>query len=316
MKYLLLFPLLFAAALSAQSTDVLSSRSVSHFAGWVFYYNVDHGSTAQAVTIDADFDTQSASGLRVRILDVDNKSVNGFNDEANDLQNGPGMCNAQLVTQVRSGVHPVIIIVQTATTGTTVFDGQIACDVGSMAAGGAMQSFRVQDGLFMPFGLYAAFNGVFSTTANYTTNIVVDFGAASQSITFNFEGIGSALNEIRIYDVTGGDNLIETLVAAPTGNMSTSSLVTTASHSGEVEFRIEVEGDGTAGDVFWAVWIPSTVEVVSASGDGVPSSGGGGGGGGGGGCVSDTNSGYILLTLSTLLMATALARRLRDRRRS
>ena len=167
MKYFLLLPLLLAATLSAQSTDVLSARSVAHFSGWVFYYNVDHGSAAQPVTINADFNTTSASGLRVRILDVDNKAVNGVNDEANSLQNGPGPCNAQLVTESRSGVHPVIIIVQTASAGTTVFEGQIGCNVGSMAAGGAMQSFRVQDGLFVPFGLYAAFNGVFTTTASY-----------------------------------------------------------------------------------------------------------------------------------------------------
>ena len=127
-------------------------------------------------------------------------------------------------------------------------------------------------------------------------------------MTFNFEGIGSALNEIRIYDVTGGDTLIETLVAAPTGNMSTSSLVTTASYSGDVEFRIEVEGDGSAGDVFWAVWIPSTVSVVSASGDGIPSSGGGGSSDGGGGCAVSDGSQTALFGMFALAL---LLRRLR-----
>lgn len=304
-----------ASAATAQGSITIPTYSIGGGAAWVFRYQLDHGSTSQSIHFDVTVMSQSSSGVTVRVLDVDEKYAAGANAEAAGSRAGTGACNVSLTTSARTGVHPVLVIVQTFTSGDTVFSGSIDIDAGGIAPGGITQSFRVQDGLFMPFGLYAAFNADFTTTANFTTNFTVDFGSTPQGVTVRFEGIGTAVSEVRLYDVTGGNTLIKTLNAPMSGNMSTWDWVTTQSYSGEVEFRVEVQGTGNAGDIFWAVWLPDTVTATGGYGDGVPVAPKSQKNSGGGCAATGSSSAAVLL----LLLATgvcAIAKSERRRRRN
>ncbi|MCB9933029.1 MAG: hypothetical protein H6841_06365 [Planctomycetes bacterium] len=288
------------APLFAQDFSPIGNTNVAGNAAWIAHYTVDHGASPQAVTIDVSVTTASNSGLRVRILDTDDKSVAGSNDEASGLQLGPGTADAQLVTAARSGVHDLLVIVQPAQPGGSLFNGSVQTSAGGLTLVTNNQTFAASSGLFIPFGLYAAFNGELSTTASFTTNVVVDFGAAPQAMTFVFEGIGTGMNELRIYDVSGGNVLLKTLSATVNGNLASADFVTTPVYAGQVEFRVEVEGDGSAGDIFWAMWTPNTVSVVGGSGDGVSAPSSGGGGGGGGGCAAEHGRSFAAFALPLL----------------
>ena len=305
---LLLAILTFASAACAQGQVTLPTYSIGGGAAWVFRYQLDHGGTPQAVQIDVSINCQSNSGVTVRVLDIDDKYNAGAHDEAGGSHAGTGICNVSLLTDTRTGVHPFLVIVQTFQPGDSVFDGHVDIDAGGITPNGLTQSMRVQDGLFMPFGQYAVFNADFTTQANFTTYVTIDFGSAPQALTMRLEGLGSGVNEVRLYDVTGGDTLIKTLYATMSGNLSTWDWVTTASYSGEVQFRIEVEGDGSAGDIFWAMWLPETVSATGGSGDGVPVAPKSQKGGGGGGCAADRGGNLAALGLLGVLAALAAFR--------
>jgi hypothetical protein len=311
MRPFILLLLLLTAPLAAQHTCVIPLHTVGDNASWVFQYDLDHGSTPQMITIDAAATTTSPYGLRMRILDLDEKLTAGSQAEALDTQSGSGTANAQLVTNYRTDVHRILVIVQGVQGGTSAFTGRVDINLGGLAIVNTNQSFKVADGLFIPFGLYASFSGVFATTATYTTSFVVDFGPTPQPLTFRFEGVGTGMLEARLYDVTAGDVLVSTLTATSSGNLDTSDFVTTPSYSGLVEFRAEIQGDGSAGSIFWAAWMPETVSVVSGSGDGVGSSFTGnskGGGGGGGGCATATGGGYVVMLTLFAAVCVALTR--------
>lgn len=296
-------PLLLALCclpLAAQDYSGIGYTNVAGNAAWIAHYTVDHGASPLAITINVSVTTASSSGLRVRILDTDDKAVAGSNDEAAGLRLGPGTADAQLVTAARTGVHNLLVIVQPAQPGGSLFNGYVQTSAGGLDLVTNNQTFAASSGLFIPFGLYAAFNGELTTTANYTTNVVVDFGATPQAMTFVFEGDGTAMNELRIYDVTGGNVLLKTLSATVNGNLASADFVTTPAYSGQVEFRVEVEGDGSAGAIFWAMWTPNTVSVVGGSGDGVSAPSSSGGDGGGGGCAAEHGRSFAAFAMPLL----------------
>jgi len=296
--------------LTAQDFSNIGNTNVAGNAAWIARYTVDHGTSPQAITIDVSVTTASSSGLRVRILDTDDKAVAGSNDEAAGLRLGPGTADAQLVTAARTGVHNLLVIVQPAQPGGSLFNGYVQTSAGGLDLVTNNQTFAASSGLFIPFGLYAAFNGELTTTANYTTNVVVDFGATPQAMTFVFEGDGTAMNELRIYDVTGGNVLLKTLSATVNGNLASADFVTTPAYSGQAEFRVEVEGDGSAGSIFWAMWTPGSGSVVGGSGDGVSPPPTGGGNSGGGGCAAEHGRSFAVFAL---LLAILCLRRVTRR---
>jgi hypothetical protein len=317
MKSLTLFALaaLLAPFVFAQTTSYITQKYVNSGAAQLQLYDIDHGSTAQAINLTINLTTNSNSGMRVTVIDIDEKSVMGVGAQSEGVKSGQGTLNMTHSLPSRTGVHPVLVIIQTHMPGTSDLNGQLDVSAGTILLANTNQSFRVQDGLFIPFGLYSAFNGEMTTQSSFSTNVTYDFGSTAHATTFVFRGEGSALNEIRLYDVTGGDVLLETLQAAPTtNNMDAAVFVTTPSYSGEVEFRIEVDGTGAQGRVFWATWIASDVTVVGGSGDGVPvpSSGNSGGDSGGGGCAASQGNAPWLLALLALMGAAGL--RLRKRR--
>ena len=299
------------AGLAAQGSHTINSTIISSGQARLYRYFVDHGATAQSLDLTITLTAALTAGLKLTLFDIDEKSVMGSQDEATASQPTPNFpTNLVLTSPSRSGVHPYLLIVQTLTAGTSDYSGTVGVTAGSITYGGTTTGNRVVSGLFTPFGLYAAFNADIVTQSNFTTRLEVDYGATPQAVTFAFQGIGSALTEIRIYDETGADIQLGTLVAAPSGNLDTSAFVTTGSYSGIVKFRIEVEGTGSAGQAFWATWLPGTVTVVGASGDGVSTPTGSSGDGGG--CAA----GNPLLPLGAIaaLMMFAVFRRKKVRR--
>ncbi|MBK9975140.1 MAG: hypothetical protein IPP14_10250 [Planctomycetes bacterium] len=287
MRALLLALLLLACPLTAQATGQITTHYVGAGYGWVFIFQLDHGAAPAAANLTLNLTTASTSGMRARVVDADAKATQGTHTEATATLAGAGSLVLSFLTDVRPGSHPIVVVVQPLTAGQTVFSGALQSDIGSLTGAATQYVNGIQEGLFIPQRLYAAFNRVIDTQSTFSTTLELDFGASARPATFNFEGSGSGLTEIRIYDVTDGNTLLQTLVAPPSGNLATMALVTTTAHSGLMNLRVEVQGNGSAGSVFWAVWLTDGIEVTGATGDGVPTLGTGSkGGGGGGGCVA------------------------------
>lgn len=282
---------LFALPLAAQGVVTYPSHNASPGYCWVFELHVDHGTSPAAATLTVSLNTNSSHGLRARLVDVHAHANQISPAEAMGTRSGWGSVVFQFITPSRAGSHPLLLIVQPLTPGgPSDCAGTVSSDIGTATGGGKQYARAIEyDGLTMPMGYYATFRGVFATQADYSTTVQLDFGPTPRALTFNFEGSGTGLDEIRVYDVTGGNVLLNTLTAGPTGAMATSSLTTTPSYSGTVQLRVEVQGDGSMGDVFWALWLKDGVLATGATGDGVPTvgnPGGKSGGGGGGGCAA------------------------------
>lgn len=287
MRTLLLLAL-FALPLCAQGVVTYPAHTASPDYCWVFELHLDHGATPVAANLTVSLTTNSVHGLRARLVDVHGHANQLPQTEAMGTRSGWGALVFNFQTASRAGSHPLLLIVQPLTSGgNSDCAGSVSSDIGALTGGGKQYARALEhSGLFMPMGFYVSFRGVFTTQGNYSTTVELDFGPTPRPLTLNFEGSGTGLDEIRVYDVTGGNVLLNTLTAGPTGAMSTSALTTTPSYSGTVSLRVEVQGDGTMGDVFWALWLKDGVLVTGATGDGVPTYGNPGGksDGGGGGC--------------------------------
>jgi len=291
MRLLLILVALFALPVCAQGVVTYPAHTAAPDYCWVFELHLDHGATPVAANITVSLTTNSTNGLRARLVDVHGHANQLPQAEAMGTRSGWGSLVFNFQTAVRTGNHPLLLIFQPLTPGgPSDCAGTVSSDTGTLTGGGKQHARSIEyNGLFMPMGYYVSFRDVFTTQAVYSTTVELDFGATPRALTFNFEGSGSGLDEIRVYDVTGGNVLLNTLNAAPSGALATSSLTTTPSYSGTVQLRVEVQGDGSMGDVFWALWLQDGVVVTGATGDGVPSvgnPGGSKGGGGGGGCTS------------------------------
>lgn len=289
MRTLLLLTL-FALPLCAQGVVTYPAHTASPDYCWVFELHLDHGAAPVAANLTVSLTTNSVHGLRARLVDVHGHATQAPQTEAMGTRSGWGSVVFNFQTASRAGSHPLLLIIQPLTPGgPSDAAGTVSSDTGTLTGGGKQYARAIEhNGLFMPMGYYVSFRNVFTTQAVYSTTIELDFGATPRPLTFNFEGSGTGLDEIRVYDVTGGNALLKTLTAAPSGALSTSSLTTTPSYSGTVQLRVEVQGDGSMGDVFWALWLKDGVLVTGATGDGVPTYGNPGSksDGGGGGCVS------------------------------
>lgn len=274
MRTLLLLAL-FALPLCAQGVVTYPAHTASPDYCWVFELHLDHGAAPVAANLTVSLTTNSVHGLRARLVDVHGHATQAPQTEAMGTRSGWGSLVFNFQTALRAGSHPLLLIFQPLTPGgPSDAAGAVSSDTGTLTGGGKQYARAIEhNGLFMPMGYYVSFRNVFTTQAVYSTTVELDFGATPRPLTFNFEGSGTGLDEIRVYDVTGGNVLLKTLTAAPSGALATSSLTTTPSYSGTVQLRVEVQGDGSMGDVFWALWLKDGVLVTGATGDGVPSVG-------------------------------------------
>ncbi|MCC7508488.1 MAG: hypothetical protein IT464_03835 [Planctomycetes bacterium] len=264
---LLLFP--FISCLAAQDTAAVPQRSIPAGYAHTLAYQVDQGPTATAVMCSVTIHCQSQWGVKVRLLDTDAKTVLAFGAEQEAQVGGPGTVNVNLQMPARSGRHPLIVILQPVLPGTISCYGSVNTDAGTLLMAGAESTKALVHGLTAPLDMFAVFRQDFDVPADFTSSVEVDFGPTTAPMTFALEGAGRGLSEIRVYDVTGGDVLLGSITAAPSGIMQTANSFTTPAYAGRVTLRVQVIGDGFAGDVFWALWLPNDHAVTGLGGDGI-----------------------------------------------
>lgn len=302
--FCLLMPIL--PALAAQDTAGVPQRTVKQGDVHILVFQVDQGSTPTAVMCSVSVQCQSPSGLKVRLLDIDEKAslTMGGENEASVGTNGTVNLNLQM--PARTSEHPLLVFLQPVTPGDTRCLGNVSTDAGTVRLARTAIVKAGQEGLRAPLEMFATFRQQFETPADFKSSVDIDFGAQAHAMTFSLEGQGSGLSEIRVYDVTGGDVLLGTIPATVSGTMSTASAFTTPAYAGEVRLRIEVVGDGFQGSVFWALWLPSDHPVTGLSGSGVTGKGGATSKAGGGGCTAGPGG---LSALPLLLMLASRRRR-------
>ncbi|MBK8205406.1 MAG: hypothetical protein IPK87_01310 [Planctomycetes bacterium] len=264
---LLLFP--FISCLSAQDTAAVPRRTIPAGYAHTLAFQVDQGATATAVMCSVTIHCQSQSGVKVRLLDTDAKTVLGSGTEQEDQVGGAGTVVVNLQMPARSGRHPLVVILQPVLPGTISCYGSVNTDAGTLAMAGAESTKALVHGLTAPLDMFAVFRQDFDVPADFTSTVEVDYGPTTAPMTFAIEGAGRGLTEIRVYDVTGGDVLLGSITAAPSGIMQTSNSFTTPAYAGSVTLRVQVVGDGFAGDVFWALWLPNDHPVTGLGGNGV-----------------------------------------------
>ncbi len=264
---LLLFP--FISCLSAQDTAAVPQRSIPAGYAHTLAFQVDQGVTATAVMCSVTIHCQSQSGVKVRLLDTDGKSVLASGTEQEDQVGGAGTVIVNLQMPARSGRHPLIVILQPVLPGTISCYGSVSTDAGTLLMAGAESTKALVHGLTAPLDMFAVFRQDFDVPADFNSTVEVDFGPTTAPLTFAIEGAGRGLSEIRVYDVTGGDVLLGSITAAPSGIMQTANSFTTPAYAGTVTLRVQVVGDGFAGDVFWALWLPNDHRVTGLAGSGV-----------------------------------------------
>jgi hypothetical protein len=231
---------------------------------------VDHGTTPTAVTVDVDMTTYSSTGLVATIFDMTQRSGGLTPDSATDTSPLAGVAQPSLALPARTGKHYLVLSLSSFQIGVTDYIGNVTVSAGSIGLASIELSSAKYSGLKKPFNMYATFSSEILTQSNFSTTMSLDFGTTAQAITFKFDGAGA--------------------------------------YSGSVQLRIEVEGTGTAGDVYWATWFPTSVSITGAFGDGVASSSSGGGGGGGG-CIANGDSKLWMLMLAGFAGLVCLRRR-------
>lgn len=298
---ILLSILLLAPLLRGQDTEGVPQRTVKHGDIHVLVFEVDQGVSPAAVMCSVSVQCQSPAGLRVQLIDMDEKASLTMGGEAENSTGGNGTVNINIQMPARTGEHPLLVFLQPVTAGDSSCVGSVSTDAGTLRLGRVAIIKASQQGLKAPLEMFATFRKDFDTPADFSSNIDIDFGPQTHPMTFSVEGQGSGLSEIRVYDVTGGDVLLGTIPATVSGTMSTASAFTTPAYAGEVTLRIEVVGDGFQGSVFWALWLPSDHPVTGLSGSGVTGGGGGPSKSGGGGCAAGPGGAALFALLPLLL---------------
>lgn len=301
------------ATLSAQATLNVSGTVSDGFERAILV-DVDFGLTPQALTLTLDIAaTSGTAGLDVELIDLDELAANGSTNatvEGSDA--GTAAIMLSLPTGTYAGVRQFAILVYTDGNGTSPFSGTLA--ESSLSPGAITQAGAVTNNVSAVPAQQTLFDRssrhvVEHTSARTTTSDVrVDFGSGTQSITFWVSAItfgGDTTVEAYEIDSGGTEQLLGSTTAVSLG--STETNVTTSSRTGVVTIRFKIITPGASFvAAYWAVF-PGTVSV-----NGFAGGGGGGGGGGDSSCsTSGTNSPWWALL--AVLACAALALRLRSR---
>jgi len=295
--------LLLAATLGAQDSFTMTERSVRDDRTWLLHFDVTQSGSQVLVSVEVT--TPSQSGLRVRMIDPHSRSELIVN-QSEETRNLPGTLDIDLLLPARTGTFPVILSVQTLSSGTSFFTPFVEVPAGTLQQVGTQVLTRNATGLARPLSLYATYTSVTDRPVDYTSTVTLERSAITGTFNVGLYGEGSEVEEVRVYnDATNA--LLATLLAAPNGALSASIQVPIPAGDGEITLRLESQGTGFVGNISWGVWPPAGVTAVGLGGDGAPSSGGGGGGGGG---CSNGPAGPGVALLAMLALATLIRRRI------
>lgn len=264
MKTLAVLALLVAALPLAAQADVAIAGSGNEDSYRVFLVEVDFGATPQALQLDLTLDVVSGNGgLYATLTDVDGVAADAAGGYEVDQQ---ALATAQLAfsltTASHTGVRQVMVAVTTTTSGSTDFDGTLAC--ATLSAGDMTlvdevtlgQNYEPVQFVFDREARYAAA----SQGAAITREFDVDFGGTPQAVTFFVQAGALGDGTISVFDVTGGavDQLGSETGA---GIWESEDNYTTAARDGMVRLRVRIQPT-SSGLFVWRLIFPSSVSVV------------------------------------------------------
>ncbi len=261
MPRVLVLLLILAAPLAAQDTESLSG-SVPGDRRLTLLYEIDFGPGSTSWTLACGLTTNAVGGLIVRLIDLDGLASSAVPnptsvDEAVVL--GAGTANAALSGNY-SGVREFAVEIETA-------QGSAASDYsGSLTSNAGQIEFVMQDQIILGAGglktavkRFAFWDGTVPAGSIVPVGLELDFGPSPRTVFLRFEGVGTNMERIELFDTTGGSALSLATFTNPTGGDVTAVPLT---HSGKVYIRVNCKAfAGQNGSAAWAINAPSGISV-------------------------------------------------------
>ncbi len=309
--------MMLAALVVALAGTPLAAQATLNFAGSisdmqtrVHKIQLDHGATAQSLTLNLGVTTASADGVDVELIDLASQLALAPITASVHLGSA-GSGNDSLVTPSRSGMHEFFLTIDTWGFSSSTYNITVSVSGVAQAAlvdAGPQTVAHASGALSTVHGRAFVYYGDYWGGGTDKTRFKVNFGTTPQVVNAAFEfDTGFDITAIRVYEESpSGDTLLYSV-----SGMFFYGLVqlTTTPRSGEVIFRVEADIGPNGSVIDWNVLFPTTVSAVGVVG--APSAiatDGGGGGGGGGGCAAETGGGALLAALLCLLGIAGLAR--------
>lgn len=309
--------MMLAALVVALAGTPLAAQATLNFAGSIsdmqtrmHKIQLDHGATAQSLTLNLGVTTASADGVDVELIDLASQLALAPNTASVHLGSA-GSGNDSLVTPSRSGVHEFFLTIDTWGFSSSTYNITVSVSGVAQAAlvdAGPQTVAHASGALSTVHGRAFVYYGDYWGGGTDKTRFKVNFGTTPQVVNAAFEfDPGFDITAIRVYEEgPAGDTLLYSVSGLIFGGLVQ---LTTTPRSGEVIFRVEADIGPNGSVIDWNVLFPTTVTAVGAVG--APSAiatDGGGGGGGGGGCAAETGGGALLAALLCLLGIAGLAR--------
>lgn len=245
-----------AMAAFAQESAAISG-SVAAGRRSAYLYEVDFGATAQSFTLGVSANTTSSAGLLVRLTDLDGLSQEATPNPTSVDQGsvaGPGTANASL-GGTYDGAREFVIEIETVGPGSSSFSGTFNTTAGSFSLLKQEQLNLGAPGLKVTVGRIADYDNPVGPGQVIPSALDLDFGPVSQTITIRFEAVGTGLDKVELWDITGGSaTILATWTTLPDQD------VVFMTHSGIATLRVSVHGAG-GGSVAWSLIVPSTIAL-------------------------------------------------------
>jgi hypothetical protein len=259
--------LLLAAPLAAQDTSSLSG-SVPNGRRLTYLYQIDFGATSTTWTLACGLTTNSNNGLLVRLIDLDGlASSSQTNPDSIDETaiTGFGTANVSL-NGTYSGMREFAVEIETAQgTSASDYNGNLTSNAGTISLLRQDQLILSATGLRTTVQRFAFWDGTAPPGSVKPASVELDFGSGTKTLFIRFDGIGSNLERIELFDVTNGNGTsLATFTTPSTGDVTVVSLT----HSGIVFLRVNIKAvPSQTGSGSWAISAPSGIKVKRVSPD-------------------------------------------------
>jgi len=262
----ILLALLVAVPLYANTSPL--GGSVPSDRRLTFLFEVDFGATPVSWVMTCNLTTNSASGLRVRLIDLDAMAASTqlVPDAVNEAEvAGAGAANAALSGSY-SGIREFVVEIETSgTSGSSDYSGQLTVNEGTITQTDNDFLRFAQTGIKTQVGRLAFWDRDVPASTTVPAGVELDFGPTVRTVFVRFEGIGSGIQRLDLIDTTGGTSTTLATFNNPSGGAATTVALT---HSGKVALRVNaVGGVGTNGSAAWAITPPTGIRLERSGGD-------------------------------------------------
>jgi hypothetical protein len=241
--------MLFASACSlAAQTSVNLTASVADDRMHFYRLDIDQGSTPTAVDVTFTLATTGSAGLYATLYDLDQWATGTGNFFIDDFVVGAGMVTGTLSLPARSGVHVVLLSVETDDVGPdSSYTGDVTVSAGTITNGGLQNIAYEFSGGRSIFGRIVHFYRPFNGNGTQRFDFDLDFGPTGHTTTFAIDADGIGVTQVKLLNITATP-AVELLFDAASGGFATlGQSFTTPSYTGVQKFRIEFTKDGSSG---------------------------------------------------------------------